>query len=124
MIFKIDTEAKQIEVPKKITDSLKRLNKEKRNLGGVEETIFSHYGILDYEIVSKIKTSTSSNTGDRSSKSDLDKFMETKKSECPELYQEYIEKREAVVRYTKNNVPIKTDLFTLRSWVRSNFNEF
>jgi hypothetical protein len=124
MIFKIDTEARQVEVPKRITDSLKRINKENHKLGNKEENIFTYYGILDYEVVSKLKPTTKTTTGDRRTKADLDKFMETKKSECPELYQEYIEKREAVVRYTKNNVPIKTDLFTLRSWVRSNFNEF
>jgi hypothetical protein len=124
MVFKIDTEAKQIEVPKKIIDSLKRLNKETRKLGSKEETIFSQYGILDYELVSKIKTTTTTTTGDRRTKADIDKFMESKRSEFPELYEEYIAKRDEVVKYSKNNLPIKTDLFSLRSWVKDRFSDF
>lgn len=121
MIFKIDTEARQVEVPKRITDSLKRINKENRKLGNKEENIFTYYGILDYDVVSKLKPTTKTTTGDRRTKADLDKFMESKRSEFPDVYEEYIAKRDEVVKYTKNNSPIKTDLFSLRSWVDERF---
>lgn len=107
----IDMEKKTIEVPKKIKEASETLGKK-----SVLECIDTN----DYKVIVKSNT-TKTRVLDKTNKKTIEDFMNKIKDSKKDLYEEYVNLRDKVVRITDTGKEVKTNFLDLKKWFYNKF---
>lgn len=114
----IDTDKKIVEVPKAMKEAHESQVKVDKMLGNESNSILSQLNLKDYKIVSK---QINTRVGDKTTAKDIENFMKKIKDSQKDLYEEYIELKNKVVRTTVKGTEIKTNFLNIRKWFYEKF---
>ena len=113
----IDTEKRTIEVPSEFKEAYEGQAKMNKMLGKEKESIISNLDISDYRIVSKQARKVLDKTNSKTIADYMEKVKDTKK----DLYEEYINLKNKVVKTTATGKEVKTNFLVIKKWFYDNF---
>lgn len=114
----IDTDKKIVEVPKAMKEAHEYQLKVDKMLGKESSSILSQLDLRDYKVISK---HINTRVGDKTTAKDIDNFMKKIKDSQKDLYEEYIELKEKVVKTTAKGTKVKTNFLNIKKWFYEKF---